>query len=188
MIPKAEQANTPEHQPYMLGKAIEAVKEAVPIERLAAEYGVFKLAGTGRLLGRCIAPDHTDRTPSMTVYTDRQRFRCYGCGLSGDAIDLEEVAGRHTEAWTAVLSLSERYGVELPRRPEQWHKWQGEKHRRRRMVRDALTAAYQRRFFRVYGSYLADIGDPAEREAEARMLFDGLRTLAVAAAEHRMSR
>jgi hypothetical protein len=56
------------------------------------------------------------------------------------------------------------------------------------MVRDALTATYQRRFFRVYGSYLEAIEDPAEREAEARMLFDGLRTLAVAAAEHRMSR
>jgi DNA primase len=187
MIPKAEQANTPERQPYMLGKAIERVK-TIPIERVAAGYTSLRLAGANRLLGRCIAQDHTDKTPSMTVYTDRQRFKCFGCGLAGDVVDLEEIGGRHAETWTAVVALAERFGVELPRRPERWHKWQGEKHRRRRMVHDALTAAYQRRFFRVYGGYLEDIGDPAEREAEARMLFDDLRTLALAAAEHRISR
>jgi DNA primase len=184
------QANqtTTDRQPYSVRKAIEAVKQAVHIEQVAAEYGTFKLAGPNRLLGRCVAPDHTDKTPSMTVFTDSQRFKCFGCGLAGDVIDLEEIGGQHVEACTAVVALAERYGVELPRRPERWLNWTNEKDRRRRMVRDALTAAYQRRFFRVYGSYLADIADPAEREAEARRFYDDLRTLAVAAAEHRMSR
>ena len=184
---QAKQTTT-ERQPYSLRKAIQTVKQAVHIEQVAAEYTALKLSGPGRLLGRCVALDHTDKTPSMTVYTDRQRFKCFGCGLAGDVVDLEEIGGRHVETWTAVVALAERFGVELPRRPERWHKWQGEKHRRRRIVHDALTAAYQRRFFRVYGGYLEDIGDPAEREAEARMLFDDLRTLALAAAEHRISR
>jgi len=184
---QAKQTTT-ERQPYSVRKAIEAVKGTVPIEQVAREYTALRLAGTGRLLGRCIAPDHTDKTPSLTIFTNTQRFKCFGCHLTGDVVDLEEIGGKHVEAWTAVVALAERYGVELPRRPERWHKWQNEKHRRRRMVHDALTAAYQRRFFRVYGGYLEDIGDPGEREAEARMLFDDLRTLALAAAEHRMSR
>src|SRR5215212_9293604 len=105
---------------YMFKKAIGAVKDAVPIERVAAEYGEFKLLGNGRLLGRCVAPDHPDRTPSLTIFTDEGRFKCFGCGLHGDVVDLERVAGRHLEAWPAVIALSERYGVELPRRPDRW--------------------------------------------------------------------
>jgi DNA primase len=124
----------------------------------------------------------------MYIFTDTQRFKCFGCQISGDLVDFEEVAGRHIETWTAALALADRYGVKLPRRPGRWHKRQSEKQRQREMVRDTLTAAYQRRFFRVYGGYLADIADPAEREAEARRFYDDLRTLAETAAENRMSR
>ncbi len=177
-----------ERLPYGLRKAIEAIKDAVPIERVAVEYGEFKILGNGRLLGRCVASDHEDRTPSMTVFTDAQRFKCFGCGLGGDVIDLEEVAGRHLETWTAIVALSTRHGVGLPQRPKRWHSWQDEKARRRKMIREALVAGYQRRYFRVFGSYLKDIADPAEREDEARRFFEDLRTVSVAAAENRMSR
>jgi hypothetical protein len=105
---------TTEHQPYGLRKAIPTIKDAVPIEQVATEYGEFKLLGNGRLLGRCVVQDHTDRTPSMTIFTDTQRFKCFGCGTAGDVIDFEEVAGRHLETWTAVVALSTRYGVEFP--------------------------------------------------------------------------
>ncbi len=121
---------------YALGKNIEAVKDAVSIEDVAAEYGEFRRTGAGRLLGRCIAPDHQDKTPSMTVYTESQRFKCYGCGISGDVIDLEEISGRHVETWTAVIALSERFGVELWQRPEGWHR----KQTRQRSVREAIDA------------------------------------------------
>jgi DNA primase len=188
MIPQSTQTFTPERQPYTLTKAIEAVKDAVSIEDVAAEYGAFKRAGAGRLLGRCIAPDHADRTPSMMVYPDSQKFRCYGCGLRGDVVDLEEIGGRHIETWTAVVALAERYGVKLPRRSERWHEWTNDKDRRRRMIRDAVAAGYQRRYFRVYGGYLQEIRDPAERKDEAQRLFDDLRPIALAAAEKRMSR
>ncbi len=172
---------------YMLKKTIEAVKAAVRIEDVATHYTDAKLLGSGRLLARCIAPDHEDHTPSMTIYTEAQRFRCYGCGLFGDVVDLEQVAGRHLEAWTAVIALSERYGVELPKRPDRWHVWNGEKHRRRNMVRDAIATSYQRRMFRVYGAFLGDIQDEEERRAEASRFWNDLRTVALAAAEYRVS-
>ncbi len=188
MIPDVERRHDSERPTYGLRNAIEIIKDVVPIEQVAAEYGEFKLLGNGRLLGQCVAPDHQDRTPSMTVFTDTRRFKCFGCQISGDVIDLEEIGGRHLEAWTAVVALAERYGVELPQRPERWHGWQDEKARRRKMIREALTAGYQRRYFRVFGSYLEDIGDPAEREDEARRFFEDLRIVAVVAAENRMSR
>lgn len=175
-------------QPYMLRKAIETIKAAVRIEDVATEYGTFKLAGAGRLVGRCVALDHEDKTPSLTIYTDRQRFRCYGCGLGGDVIDLEETGGRHVETWTAVVALAERYGVELPRRSERWHEWTNEKDRRHKAILDALTRSYQRRFLRVFGGYLKDIGDPAERATEAKLFFEDLYPLARRAAMNRMSR
>ena len=184
---QAKQTTT-EHQPYSIKKAIETIKTAVPIEQVATEYGEFKLAGTGRLLGRCIAPDHADRTPSMTVFTDNQKFKCFGCGLGGDVVDLEEIGGHHIETWTAVVALADRYGVELPRRPERWHEWTNEKDRRHKAILDALTRSYQRRYLRIFGSYLEDIGDLAEREVEARRFFEDLYPVARTAAANRMSR
>ncbi len=175
-----------DRQRYSIKKAIEVEKAAIRIEDVAGEYGTFKLVGNGRLLGRCIAPDHEDRTPSLTIYTDSQRFRCYGCGLAGDVIDLEEIGGQHIETWPAVVALSERYGVELPRRPERWHEWTNEKYRRREAIREALIASYQRRFFRVFGGHLDNIEDPAEREAEARQFFEDLYRVARSAANYRM--
>lgn len=181
---------TPVDRPrYPLGKSIELVKNAVRIEDVAAEYGDdFKLVGANRLLGRCVAPDHTDKTPSFTVYTDSQRFRCYGCGLAGDVINLEEVGGQHVEAWTAMVALAERYGIKLWQRPKGWHRWTSEKDRRHEAIRDALAAKYQRRYFRIFGGYLETIEDPAEREAEAQRFYEDLYRVARSAANYRMGR
>ncbi len=189
MIPKVEQADTEELRHigeilddpdprYMLKKAIETVKAAVPIERVAVEYGEFRLMGNGRLLGKCVASDHEDKTPSLTVYTERRKFRCYGCGLHGDVVDLERVAGRHLEAWTAVIALAERHGVELPRRSERWHEWSGEKGRRHDAIRKVRTRLYQRRLLRMFAEDLELIEDPRDREEEARRIYEDLHGLA----------
>ncbi len=173
---------------YMVKKAIEAVKAAVPIEKVAAEYGEFKLLGNGRLLGRCVAPDHEDRTPSLTIFTDKGRFRCFGCGLFGDAVDLERVAGRHLEAWTAVIALAERYGVELPKRPRRWHEWSVEKGRRHDALREVRARFYQRRLLRFFATDLECVEDPAEREEEAKRIYAELYPLAHAWAGWREGR
>jgi DNA primase len=164
---------------YMVKKAIETVKTAVRIEDVAAHYTDAKLLGNGRLLARCVAPDHEDRTPSMTVYTDSQRFRCYACGLHGDLVDLERVAGRHLEAWTAVRALADRYGVELPTRSKRWHEWQTEKGRRHDELRRWRQQRYQRRLYRLFAAEgIAAIEDDAEREREARRTWEELGSLA----------
>jgi DNA primase len=168
-----------ERSPYWLRKSLEAIKDAVPIEQVVVEYGEFKLLGNGRLLGRCVAPDHEDRTPSMTVFTDTQRFKCFGCGLGGDVVDLEEVAGGHLETWTAVVALSERYGVELAQHSERWRKRQNTKTEMRCKMRDGLAKVYQRRLYRL----LHDAGAHPEDDAA---LWEAMYPAAYLAATERV--
>lgn len=62
-----------------------AVRRRHPIEEVVAEAGI-ELRRTGRgYLGCC--PFHEDHTPSMSVAGVPDRFHCFGCGASGDAID-----------------------------------------------------------------------------------------------------
>ncbi len=164
---------------YMVKKAIETVKTAVRIEDVVAHHTTTRLLGNGRLLAHCVAPDHEDRTPSMTVYTDSQRFRCYGCGLHGDVLDLERVAGRHLEVWTAVQALADRYGVELPTRSKRWHEWQTEKGRRHNELVRWRQQRYRRRLYKMFAAdSIAAIEDDAEREREAATTWEELGTLA----------
>ena len=39
--------------------------------------------------GMCSCPAHTDRTPSMKLYSDH--FHCFSCGMHGDAIKLAQL-------------------------------------------------------------------------------------------------
>ncbi len=134
---------------YSVRKGIEALKTAIPIEKVAADYGEFKLLGNGRLLGRCVSRLHEDKTPSMTVFTDTQRFKCFGCGIWGDVIDLEIYGGYHADLWTAMEALSTRYDVQLPSRPERWHKWQSEKSKIRDVAEVARKVVRRKRLFKV---------------------------------------
>lgn len=47
----------------------------------------------GRVLLRC--PLHNDRTPSFKIFTDN-KFRCFGCGEHGDAVDFIQATQKIT--------------------------------------------------------------------------------------------
>lgn len=172
--PDGAQRDVP--RPFL--RQIEAVKEGVRIEQVAQGYGEFGLAGAGRLLGRCVSPDHEDWTPSMNVYTEEQRFRCYGCGESGDVLDLIGLA-EGCELWEAMMVLSTRYGIGLPERPRSWYARQ----ERQRPVRDAIAQVrfdqLRRRLYRaLFAPSVAAIEDEGERQEEADLLYDATDYLA----------
>ncbi len=125
----------PGRPPLAVRKGIETIKAEVDILTVAQGYGQLRPVGAGRFEGRCLAPDHEDRTPSMSVKLDTQTFRCFGCGAHGDVIDLVRMV-EGGETWEAMMSLSLRFGVELPSRPEGWFR----KQQRQRPVRDAIDA------------------------------------------------
>ena len=66
---------------------LEEIKHRNPIDEIAERYGVELQASGSRFRARC--PFHDDRTPSLSLYPEDGRFKCYGagCGLHGDVID-----------------------------------------------------------------------------------------------------
>jgi DNA primase len=65
---------------------IDAIRAANPLPAIAAAQVRLQRAGN-EWKGCC--PFHADKTPSFTIYGEgpRQRFKCFGCGAQGDAID-----------------------------------------------------------------------------------------------------
>src|SRR3954463_3200923 len=71
---------------------IEAVKAAHPILDVLRDLGIP--VQHGRI--RCLKPEnhaHGDRTPSVSIWTDRGQFKCWVCAdVKGDVIDLVRLA------------------------------------------------------------------------------------------------
>ena len=59
---------------------------AVDIKMLAEQMTTLTSAGSTRFVGRC--PFHDEQTPSFHIDTRQQVFCCFGCGASGDALEL----------------------------------------------------------------------------------------------------
>lgn len=75
-----------------LREKIERVKEGVRIETVAANLGL-SLKKVGRVYRtRCLVASHDDKDPSFTIDPGKQRYKCFGCGTSGDVVDLVKLA------------------------------------------------------------------------------------------------
>ena len=88
---------------------IEEIKEKIDIVQIVEKY--VKLKQTGKnFSGLC--PFHKEKTPSFIVSPDIQRYKCFGCGVSGDIFnfvqDIENI-----DFVEALEKLSKVAGVEL---------------------------------------------------------------------------
>lgn len=177
-----------EDRRYGFRKSLEVVKEGVALHEYAATLTQLKSFGNdGWWIGKCPVPEHEDRNPSFYVIPiPEPHVHCYGCGLHGDIFDLFQVV-EGGELWEAMIDLAQRYDVELPRRSERWHEWNGEKYRRLTEMRDVFADSYRRRYFKMYRDHLAAIEDPSEREEEARIIWRDLWPLTRMCAEYRIA-
>ena len=75
--PKAASSRGPRHID------VAHLKAASDISGVIAHY--TEVRRSGRVLKAC-CPIHQERSPSLTVYTDDQRWWCYGCNQGGDVI------------------------------------------------------------------------------------------------------
>ena len=64
---------------------IPALKARHPLGDTVEAAGV-QLRGRGRVR-QGVCPFHEEAEGSFTVYSDSQRFYCFGCGLGGDVLD-----------------------------------------------------------------------------------------------------
>jgi DNA primase len=72
----------------MTRSPIAAAVERHSLAEVAHRTGVALNATTGTVTVRCPLPSHghPDRTPSMRLYLDDDRYYCFGCGAKGDII------------------------------------------------------------------------------------------------------
>lgn len=89
--------------------SIELVKAQMEITEVVQNFLKLKKHGVN-LTGNC--PFHQEKTPSFTVSKEKQIFKCFGCGRSGDAItfliDHEKISYLDAIKW-----LANKYNIEL---------------------------------------------------------------------------
>jgi DNA primase len=95
---------------------VEQVKSSVDIVSVVGERVKLKRMGsTGRYVGLC--PFHNEKTPSFSVNSVHQYFKCFGCGKGGDVFKfLMEDQG--LSFFEALKQLAEQHGLQMPRRSE----------------------------------------------------------------------
>ena len=65
-------------------ETIRRIKNSIDLKSYIETKGhTFKKTGKSYLC-RCPFPFHEDKTPSFSVTPEKQLFRCFGCGSSGD--------------------------------------------------------------------------------------------------------
>ena len=88
---------------------VEEIKTKVDIVELIQEYIPLKRAGRN-FKGLC--PFHGEKTPSFMVNPELQIFKCFGCGVGGDAYTfLQKMEGM--EFGEALQHLADRTGIKL---------------------------------------------------------------------------
>lgn len=118
----------------------EAVKAAVTPRMAAERYGLPVKQGS-----MTCCPFHDDRTPSMKL--NEEYFYCFGCGASGDVIDL---AARlfGLSGYEAAKKLAADFGI-TEQKPSVLA----------RLKRSKSQAELESRSFRVLGDYLQILQD-----------------------------
>jgi len=141
------------------------VRAAVPIEEIARRYTELKPLGRGWFDGSCPRPDHPNPEPCLYIYPPG--WWCFECDQGGDVIDLEFQCGNYNELWGAVIALASEYGVELPRRPEKWQRWQQTKREIYAAAKEVRDVVRREQLFKllVLSGPEFEIEDPKERRA-----------------------
>ena len=116
------------------------IKMAVSVKEAAEYYGLEVNRGS-----MVCCPFHADRTPSMKL--NEEYFYCFGCGASGDVIDLS--ARRFgLSGYDAAKKLAADFGI-VEQKPSVL----------RKLKRSKSQAELESRSFRVLGDYLQILQD-----------------------------
>ena len=88
---------------------VEQIKERLDITEVISSYLTLKKAGANY---KAACPFHNEKTPSMMVSSERQTFKCFGCGEGGDIFTfIEKMEG--VDFYNALKLLADKAGVKL---------------------------------------------------------------------------
>ncbi len=88
---------------------IERVRTAQPISAVIGNYVALKRAGRN-FLGLC--PFHGEKTPSFNVRDETGRYKCFGCGASGDVFKFVQEVER-LDFVGAIEHLAAKSGITI---------------------------------------------------------------------------
>lgn len=94
---------------------IEEIKKRIDIVEFVNQYLQLKKAGINHT---ALCPFHGEKTPSFMVSSQRQSYKCFGCGKSGDVISffMEMEGFTFSEA---LRILGERVGIQVSLKPKE---------------------------------------------------------------------
>jgi DNA primase len=93
----------------ILDEDVARVRDATDLVALVGEYTPTRRSGR-RFVARC--PFHEEKTPSFSINQELGFYKCFGCGVSGDAITfIREM--EHLDFVEAVERLAGRVGITL---------------------------------------------------------------------------
>ena len=87
------------------------LKAQIDISSVVGEYVRLRRFGN-RHSGLC--PFHNEKTPSFSVYSEHQFFKCFGCDAKGDVFNFVMMIEGLT-FWEALKKLAEQHGIPLPK-------------------------------------------------------------------------
>ena len=91
----------------------EQVKSQVDIVRVVGDYVRLRKSGSTRYMGLC--PFHSEKTPSFSVESRLQIFKCFGCGKGGDVFTFV-MEHQGLSFFEALKLLAEQHGIPIPER------------------------------------------------------------------------
>lgn len=96
---------------------IEAARARHRLADVAARTGIPLPATSGRVTVRCVLPahGHVDRSPSLRLYLDDDRYFCFGCGSKGDVVQwARDLTGASVAGAIGVLDSGARLPAAWP--------------------------------------------------------------------------
>ncbi len=89
---------------------VEELKYRNRIDDVISSYVNLKRAGSNKV-GLC--PFHSEKTPSFTVFSNTETFKCFGCGAGGDVITFI-MRAENLDYISALEFLAKKSGLEMP--------------------------------------------------------------------------
>jgi len=90
-------------------KTVQQILETAKVEDVIQDFVNLKRRGVN-LLGLC--PFHHEKTPSFTVSPTKNIFKCFGCGVGGDAVKFVMEHEKFTYP-EALRYLAKKYRIEI---------------------------------------------------------------------------
>ena len=90
-------------------ETVERIRQAADIVEVVGDFVSLKKRGSNYT---ACCPFHNEKSPSFSVNPTRQIYKCFGCGMAGDAVkfvmDIENVS--YVES---LRYLAKKYGIEI---------------------------------------------------------------------------